>query len=307
MINPGFVDTPMTAGNDFAMPALMQPDAAARAILAGWAAGRYEMHFPRRFTLLMKLFAAPRRTQLFLRGAPRHAAMNVPMPGGSSTDARVRRGRLRSLDGSAARLDALLALYASDARFRDPFNNVRGHAALRNIFEHMATQVREPRFASPNPPAKVTPPGCAGISASPAAASTAPAGFVRRRWPRARTPDFWDPAWQLYERVPLLGALMPAAPAAGRRRRSAEGGRPAAPARPEPRADSRCNRDNACITSHYTLSSDAFAVIVKTPKEGCLGTRPWSRVTIARNQDVLNRGAQQASADNRISSTPTAR
>lgn len=55
VINPGFVDTPMTAGNDFAMPALMQPDAAARAILAGWAAGRYEMHFPRRFTLLMKL------------------------------------------------------------------------------------------------------------------------------------------------------------------------------------------------------------------------------------------------------------
>ncbi len=55
VINPGFVDTPMTAGNDFAMPALMQPDAAARAILAGWAAGRFEMHFPRRFTLLMKL------------------------------------------------------------------------------------------------------------------------------------------------------------------------------------------------------------------------------------------------------------
>jgi predicted RND superfamily exporter protein len=39
---------------------------------------------------------------------------------------------------------------------------------------------------------------------------------------------------------------------------------------PELRADSRYNRDNAYITGHYSLSSDAFAVIVRTEKEGCL-------------------------------------
>src|SRR6185312_6226036 len=96
------------------------------------------------------------------------------------------------------------------------------------------------------------------------------------------------------------------------------------------------NRDNAYITGHYSLSSDTFAVIVKTDKEGCLkyptlveadrlawtlqqvpgvqttmslanavrqitagsneGSPKW--LTIARNQDVLNYGAQQASVNN---------
>ena len=108
------------------------------------------------------------------------------------------------------------------------------------------------------------------------------------------------------------------------------------PGAPELRADSRYNRDNAYITGHYSLSSDTFAVIVKTDKEGCLkyptlieadrlawqlqqvdgvqttvslanavrqitagsneGSPKW--LTIARNQDVLNYGAQQASVNN---------
>src|SRR4030095_7809408 len=42
------------------------------------------------------------------------------------------------------------------------------------------------------------------------------------------------------------------------------------PGAPELRADSRYNRDNAYITSNYALSSDQFAVIVKTETEGCL-------------------------------------
>jgi NAD(P)-dependent dehydrogenase (short-subunit alcohol dehydrogenase family) len=55
VINPGFVETPLTAQNDFPMPALQTPEAAARAILHGWARGRFEIHFPWRFTLAMKL------------------------------------------------------------------------------------------------------------------------------------------------------------------------------------------------------------------------------------------------------------
>ncbi len=39
---------------------------------------------------------------------------------------------------------------------------------------------------------------------------------------------------------------------------------------PELRADSRYNRDNAYVTAHYALASDQFAVIVKTPPDGCL-------------------------------------
>ncbi|MFZ4623035.1 MAG: SDR family NAD(P)-dependent oxidoreductase [Rhodoferax sp.] len=55
IINPGFVQTPLTAGNPFKMPALLSPEQAACAILAGWAQGRFEIHFPKRFTLWLKL------------------------------------------------------------------------------------------------------------------------------------------------------------------------------------------------------------------------------------------------------------
>ncbi len=70
LINPGFVDTPLTRKNDFSMPALMTAEAAAHATLDGIAAGRFEIHYPRRFTLWLKLlrllpyplqFAAVRR------------------------------------------------------------------------------------------------------------------------------------------------------------------------------------------------------------------------------------------------------
>ena len=54
VVHPGFVDTPLTASNEFPMPALMAPEAAAQAMLRGWERGAFEIHFPRRFTLLMK-------------------------------------------------------------------------------------------------------------------------------------------------------------------------------------------------------------------------------------------------------------
>ena len=38
---------------------------------------------------------------------------------------------------------------------------------------------------------------------------------------------------------------------------------------PELRSDSRYNLDNAFISAHYETTSDVFAVIVKTPKDGC--------------------------------------
>jgi len=70
LINPGFVDTPLTRQNQFNMPALISPEQAAQAILHGWARGKFEIHFPKRFTRWMKLlqllpyrafFAATRR------------------------------------------------------------------------------------------------------------------------------------------------------------------------------------------------------------------------------------------------------
>lgn len=55
IINPGFVQTPLTAQNDFEMPALLTPQQAAAAIVRGWAKGSFEIHFPKRFSMWLKL------------------------------------------------------------------------------------------------------------------------------------------------------------------------------------------------------------------------------------------------------------
>jgi NAD(P)-dependent dehydrogenase (short-subunit alcohol dehydrogenase family) len=55
VVNPGFVATPLTAQNQFTMPALISPEQAARDMLKGWAQGQFDIHFPKRFTLWLKL------------------------------------------------------------------------------------------------------------------------------------------------------------------------------------------------------------------------------------------------------------
>jgi NAD(P)-dependent dehydrogenase (short-subunit alcohol dehydrogenase family) len=55
VVNPGFVATPLTAQNQFTMPALISPEQAAREMLQGWAQGQFDIHFPKRFTLWLKL------------------------------------------------------------------------------------------------------------------------------------------------------------------------------------------------------------------------------------------------------------
>ncbi|WP_159880777.1 SDR family NAD(P)-dependent oxidoreductase [Aquitalea sp.] len=57
LINPGFVTTRLTALNDFPMPAIISPDEAAARIVHGLERGCFEIHFPRRFTLWIKLLA----------------------------------------------------------------------------------------------------------------------------------------------------------------------------------------------------------------------------------------------------------
>ncbi|MEP1766310.1 MAG: SDR family NAD(P)-dependent oxidoreductase [Sulfitobacter sp.] len=54
LISPGFVDTRLTQRNDFNMPAMIPPDVAAHKIIQGLNASRFEVHFPRRLTLVLK-------------------------------------------------------------------------------------------------------------------------------------------------------------------------------------------------------------------------------------------------------------
>jgi short-subunit dehydrogenase len=52
---PGFVSTPLTAQNTFEMPDLISPEEAASAMIRGYARGEFEIHFPKRFTRVLKV------------------------------------------------------------------------------------------------------------------------------------------------------------------------------------------------------------------------------------------------------------
>ena len=58
LINPGFVDTPLTQKNDFPMPFLISADAAVDHIMAGLKSRRFEIAFPWQMVLSMKALAA---------------------------------------------------------------------------------------------------------------------------------------------------------------------------------------------------------------------------------------------------------
>lgn len=54
VICPGFVNTPLTAKNDFAMPMQITSDQAAERIFKGMTQRKFEIHFPKRFTFILK-------------------------------------------------------------------------------------------------------------------------------------------------------------------------------------------------------------------------------------------------------------
>lgn len=107
--------------------------------------------------------------------------------------------------------------YSEDAYFKDPFNEVRGLAAIQRIFSHMFGQVGEPRFVVVD---KVVDSGGAMLVWE--------FSFRVRLWGRGETQimrgvshlrfaangrvdyhrDYWDTGEELYMKLPGLGSLL---------------------------------------------------------------------------------------------------
>jgi len=117
---------------------------------------------------------------------------------------------------NAESVDQLINLYADDAFFKDPFNEVYGHASIKHIFTHMFTQVNNPRFvissvlengnqaclsweflfefkSSPHQGELIK--GCTWFKFNEQDL------IIEHR-------DYWDAAEELYEKLPLIGSLM---------------------------------------------------------------------------------------------------
>lgn len=58
LIRPGFVKTPLTDKNDFSMPMRISSDQAAQYIINGLRKRQFDIHFPKKFTLILKAFAS---------------------------------------------------------------------------------------------------------------------------------------------------------------------------------------------------------------------------------------------------------
>jgi steroid delta-isomerase len=126
---------------------------------------------------------------------------------------------------SPERLPELQALYTTTAWFKDPFNEVRGAAAIARIFTHMFQQVDHPRFTVqrsvaqgheafliwdfhfalrrplPTRPRRIH--GCSHLCLDDQG------NITTHR-------DYWDTSEELYAQLPLIGPVMRAL-----RRRSA--------------------------------------------------------------------------------------
>jgi len=133
-----------------------------------------------------------------------------------STDARVQRIVARFESLTAADVARLGEIYTPDARFKDPFNEVRGRAGIERIFAHMFVALDAPRFVIRDV-----------LVQGDQCFLSWDFRFRMRRWRHdeqcihgathlrlaadgriAEHRDYWDAAEELYEKLPGVGALM---------------------------------------------------------------------------------------------------
>ena len=115
------------------------------------------------------------------------------------------------------RLAILDTVYAPEAFFKDPFNEVRGLKEIRRVFDHMYETLDEPRFAIRQTILE----GNAAVlvwdftfrvkSWKPEVTRKIHGLSLVRFAPDGRVDyhrDYWDAAGELYAQLPLVGPLM---------------------------------------------------------------------------------------------------
>lgn len=118
-----------------------------------------------------------------------------------------------------AHLARLGEVYSADAWFKDPFNEVQGLDAVRGIFQHMYDSLNQPRFIVTARVAQgrqcfLTWDFVFGLRGQSTEITVRGASHLwlapgtDGRWRITRHRDYWDVAEELYEKLPLLGALM---------------------------------------------------------------------------------------------------
>ncbi len=120
-------------------------------------------------------------------------------------------------DFSPASVARFPEFYSEDTWFKDPFNEVRGIAAIQRIFTHMFTQVAEPRFVVTEKVVdadsamlvwefhfRIRLLGCskAQVMRGVSHLRFAPDGKV------CYHRDYWDTVEELYAKLPLFGGVV---------------------------------------------------------------------------------------------------
>jgi steroid Delta-isomerase len=112
-------------------------------------------------------------------------------------------------------LRGLDTLYAQDARFIDPFNDATGLVAIRGVFEHMFATLDSASFEVTEAVTEgeqcfliwnfhLRRRGAASEMTVHGARHLRYTGEGRVGWHR----DYWDPAREVYESVPVLGSVL---------------------------------------------------------------------------------------------------
>ena len=110
-------------------------------------------------------------------------------------------------------LTELPGIYAEQATFKDPFNEVRGLPAIHTVFSHMFETLTRPRFVVLNTMTQrdeawltwnfliQRPQGEWSIHGATHLRYAEDGRIKQHR-------DYWDPAQELYARLPILGPLV---------------------------------------------------------------------------------------------------